>query len=292
MRRPEKNLSLVHLITYASDTYYGMAQILSLAAINLGFKSVRIYEPRDLDGEFRSQNQDTLKLSRGAGYWLWKPKIIQMQLQKMEEDAILLYLDCGIMPQLSAENYESLVTDNKIHLWASNESYLEWTEPTVIASFPPVDTSNNSLIYAGMLLSRNTPQFREFITKWLSYCQQPELLRPETLPGYIKESSIKWHRHDQSLLNIIVRQNLKNFKIHGEQTEHLKHEKYFDIHRNLNVRSFLLISLFPNLRSIRHKLVNLLPGNLRVVFRSRWAQRMKSNLDNFELSSISKGFIK
>ena len=292
MGRPAKKVSLVHLITYASDTYYGMAQVLSLAAINLGFRSVRIYDPRDLDDEFNSRNKDTLDLSRGSGYWLWKPKVILMQLQKMEEDEILLYLDCGVMPQLSAEYFETLVGDSKIHLWASNESYLDWTEPKVIASFPPVESLDNRLIFAGMLLAKNTPQSREFITEWLSYCELPELLRPETIPGYTKESSIKWHRHDQSLLNIIVRQHPQNFRIHGKHFNSMKNKKYFDIHRNLNVRSLLIISLFPNLRNIRHKLVNLLPENLRIIFRSRWAKRMKRNLDSIELSSISRGFDK
>ena len=36
-----------------------------------------------------------LKNKRGYGYWLWKPYIIKITMDKMNDGDILLYLDCG-----------------------------------------------------------------------------------------------------------------------------------------------------------------------------------------------------
>ena len=35
------------------------------------------------------------KNPRGYGYWLWKSYIIKKTIEKMSDDDILLYLDCG-----------------------------------------------------------------------------------------------------------------------------------------------------------------------------------------------------
>ncbi len=43
---------------------------------------------------------------KGYGYWIWKPYIIMKTLEKMNNNDILLYLDCGCeLNYLGKKNY-------------------------------------------------------------------------------------------------------------------------------------------------------------------------------------------
>ena len=69
-----------------------MARVQGMVALNSGFKSFSIYEPRDLSLDFKIRNAETLTYSRGAGFWIWKPRIILDHLKKIAPDEIVLYL--------------------------------------------------------------------------------------------------------------------------------------------------------------------------------------------------------
>lgn len=268
-----------------------MARVQGMVALNSGFKSFSIYEPRDLSLDFKIRNAETLTYSRGAGFWIWKPRIILDHLKKIAPDEIVLYLDCGVLPNLLAEEYCSLIVDERIHLWALNgESYLEWTDPDVLSQFANLDDTDFGMIQAGIILAKNTKNFTEFLEEWLSRCEKPNLLRPETLPNYQPSSKIKWHRHDQSLLNILVRENTNSFIITNRARPGESILPYFDIHRNLYVKTLFHVRLYPSLRLLRHKIINVLPISLRIVLRQFWSRKKKKNIDERELKAISRGF--
>jgi len=46
--------------------------------------------------DYYIQHKDFIKSNRrGNGYWIWKPYYVYNELQKLNDDDILLYLDCG-----------------------------------------------------------------------------------------------------------------------------------------------------------------------------------------------------
>lgn len=55
---------------------------------------------------------------KGYGYWLWKPYIIKKTLEKMNDEDILLYLDCGCelnyLAKIELENKIKIVKNKKI----------------------------------------------------------------------------------------------------------------------------------------------------------------------------------
>jgi hypothetical protein len=75
-----------HFITFATENYLDDARELCDSALNIGgFDSAKIYNNSDVDPIFSNKNKHILTLPRGAGYWLWKPFIIQKHLLEMED---------------------------------------------------------------------------------------------------------------------------------------------------------------------------------------------------------------
>lgn len=71
------------------------------------------------DEEFWFKHSDFINNnSKGYGYWLWKPYIIKKTLEKMNDEDILLYLDCGCelnyLAKIELENKIKIVKNKKI----------------------------------------------------------------------------------------------------------------------------------------------------------------------------------
>jgi len=89
----------IYFITYGTKTPYDFTfalERIKKEAIKSGFFNyVKVYNPEDLDKDFKIDYQDILKLRRGGGYWIWKPQIIKQMLNEIDENDIIVYLDAG-----------------------------------------------------------------------------------------------------------------------------------------------------------------------------------------------------
>lgn len=60
------------------------------------FDAIRAYGPQDLGSDFWSRHKDFIEANRkGFGFWVWKPYIIKRELEKLQEDDILVWSDAG-----------------------------------------------------------------------------------------------------------------------------------------------------------------------------------------------------
>lgn len=89
------------------------------------------------DNEFWSKHCDFINNnSRGYGYWLWKSYIIKETLKKMDDNDILLYLDCGCELNYLARNklleYIELVKEKKILGTSASSSDHDFTKMDLI----------------------------------------------------------------------------------------------------------------------------------------------------------------
>jgi hypothetical protein len=87
---------MIHLISYG-DEHFAKSKIrLHNQAKALGwFDYITIYEPTDIDSDFKNKFKNILLQPRGGGYWIWKPYIINKHLNKINDNDILIYLDAG-----------------------------------------------------------------------------------------------------------------------------------------------------------------------------------------------------
>lgn len=128
----------------------------------------------------------------GYGLWIWKPVVIELQLESMKENEILLYCDSGMY--LNSEGNKNLskylanLEDNnedailfsvnssghstkmyrEIHLF--NRNLLQ----NMNLSYPgEFDTQ----LYAGLMLLKNTENTRKFVERWKALCLDIPLLK-------------------------------------------------------------------------------------------------------------------
>lgn len=53
------------------------------------------YGPADIERKFKEKNASIWNAKRGAGYWIWKPYIIDKTLNQLKQNDYLLYMDAG-----------------------------------------------------------------------------------------------------------------------------------------------------------------------------------------------------
>jgi hypothetical protein len=171
-----------------------------------------IFNKNDIDTEFVKKNKSILNCSRGGGYWLWKPYIINETLKKINENDIVFYMDSKYY---FTENFTNLYSDhmrnNDILAWKNkpNEQvwYMKnWCKMDVIYKynmFDKVFSENAEDCWAGALIVKKTENTIKYIQEWLDMCCVYEDITDT--PSKIRNVGLfKEHRHDQSLLSIIL----------------------------------------------------------------------------------------
>jgi len=166
------------LVSYAggAPVYKQSVHFQVHSALNRGIDAVIMYGPRDLDEDFRRENEAILSQKRGAGYWLWKPYIILKTLQQVPENDIVFYYDAGwslrghIAPYLKLlESSEAVFFDNVVN----NCRYVKrdcWQLMGMDAS-----VLDELHVEAAHIFMKNTSRVRAFVKKWLTYTSDPRI---------------------------------------------------------------------------------------------------------------------
>jgi len=86
-----------NFVAFADSKLFRTFKRLSKQAKSLKiFEGVYLFDESNLSIDFKEKFKDKLIAgSRGYGYWCWKPEVILMALNKMEEGDRLLYTDVG-----------------------------------------------------------------------------------------------------------------------------------------------------------------------------------------------------
>ena len=89
-------------ISYANDAMSYSLKRIGRQARRLGiFDEVRLFTPRDVPDYVKSS--PLFANPRGAGYWCWKPALIDRVLQESDEGDIVAYVDAGCTLRKSSE---------------------------------------------------------------------------------------------------------------------------------------------------------------------------------------------
>lgn len=230
-----------YLISFATPEFYRGQKKLNRSAMKFGIDHCIAYRRNDIIGtDFYRRNKTILDKSRGAGYWLWKPYIIHNALHKVSDGDVVIYSDSGasVIADLSpliniCVSREGLVffqvhnqdgKDGGIHInrrWTKRDCFVlmqadreEFYNSGQIAGSPQFYIKNKKNIH--------------FVEEWLSFCVDPRILTDapnncglDNLPEFID------HRHDQSILSILVKKyGLEVFRDPSQFGDHTKMEAY------------------------------------------------------------------
>lgn len=207
---------MIHLITYGNHNYTGSKQLLYDEANATGwFDTITLYGPEDLDDEFREKYKDILQLSRGGGYWIWKPYIIKKHLNQINDNDILIFLDAGFCinsygKQRFNEYIEMLNQSNEgcISFQMNNILLLEkyWTIKEIFQYFnieEDGEIANTGQIISGLEIIKKNPNSINLINLWCKAVEDNPLLFTDYYNETQPHSYFKENRHDQSVFSII-----------------------------------------------------------------------------------------
>lgn len=149
----------------------------------------------------------------GVGYWRWKPYTILRRLEAMDEGEVLLHADYDLILGPNLHNLFCLGQNVARGVAAFHFPCLTdraWTKAeaaqSLNASARVLDTAQ---IYAGLLVLRKTAGSMRFVKEWLRLSLQdgPPNLISDDHDTRRQDRGFMHHRHDQSLLSILVKQH-------------------------------------------------------------------------------------
>jgi len=217
------------LISYASQNMTISQERLVVSVYKWGIDKVISYSRSDIDETFYQNNRDILDAKRGAGYWLWKPYIINKTINQLNEGDILIYSDAGIC---LINDPMAIINqmDEDVFLFSNGWPHVEWCKWDCIdkilkwskegGSYSNETRTTFKQVQASVIFFKVTDKAKAFIKEWLLYCQ---------MPGFIDDSPSKIgnfptfaeHRHDQSILTCL--QIKYGYKTHWWPTIYSEH---------------------------------------------------------------------
>ena len=209
------------LISFANKGYENAKKSQKETALNVGnINTVIQYTFDEMDQEFKDKNKEILALSRGAGYWIWKPYFILKTLNTMNENDILVYLDCDMHFISSIDTYINNM-DGSIMVFQIEDKHLEkyYTKMDLFIELGCQDNkeiTDTAQIFTSPSIWKKTQNTLDFVKLWLSYCENYHLISDEepikpNFPGF------KDNRHDQSILSCLSKLNKDKYKIQIER---------------------------------------------------------------------------
>ena len=191
---------MIHHITYCDHRMTASAALCKRSALNNGCYTSTRYTADSLYDYWKRLNHKILSQDRGAGYWLWKPKIILDALHKHIEGQYLVYTDAGVE---FINNINCIPYHGKdVFLFGNMYEHEHWCKYNVQNAILPKPYKIGKQCQASVIIVRNNDFGRSFIHEWLLWCQ---------IPGFIDDSpcethfiGFQEHRHDQAILTCVA----------------------------------------------------------------------------------------
>ena len=145
-------------------------------------------------------------LDEKLGSYAWKAPALLDEFYESEKN--IIYLDAGCELRKILNFLKFIILKNSFYSPESSNNIEYWTHPHTLkimkADKSLLSKRNFSSGIVGMVIDDKKNQ--KIINEWAKFSRNKDVIAP-------KGSSRKNHRQDQSILNILVHQNLKTFMI-------------------------------------------------------------------------------
>lgn len=234
-------MSGIYLATYSSggvDWRRTAERLVRQAVETEWFKGVFNLNETFLNKDFCSRYADILHKRKGAGYWIWKPHIIQRCLSYMAEGDILFYLDSGctinIHGQSRFRDYIEMLGDGKSGSLAFQLDQVEkWWSVRQVFEYFGVGTSsyiaNSGQLVGGIFGIKKNYQGQSLIREVLTALSHDPLMFTDNYSSEAQIECFRQNRHDQSVFSIA--RKIMGSDILADETSHYiygnEHSKKF-----------------------------------------------------------------
>lgn len=223
-----------HLVCFAAGAAVHFRNQANLVASARRHGVTRVFagNAASLAPEFAASHAAVLAAGEGAGYWLWKPRIILDTLDRVPEEDLVIYADSGadLRGPLDALVRTAQGRDGVL-FWNDYPNWMHVKRDAFVLTGTDTEPYHHARqLDAAFLVFRNRARVRTFVRRWLEHCSDPRQLtdQPNTcgrpdLPGFLV------HRHDQALLTLLFLRERAglDFKTVARRVKH----RYFRHHR-------------------------------------------------------------
>jgi hypothetical protein len=198
-------------LNYADGAFYNSQRLNSESARRTkSFARVVGFSRQDLPERFLRDNAGILNEPRGAGYWLWKPALIDLVLQELPDGEACFYTDAGTVFVADPEPLiAATLAEQDIAIFTLEPQHTEavWSKRdcTILLDFDaPGDVATTQLM-ATFVIARASAESRAFVASWLEACRDPRILTDSPSELGPERPEFREHRHDQSVLSILYK---------------------------------------------------------------------------------------
>ena len=207
----------IHLISFGCNKYKNsIKRLYNEANDSKWFNSITIYTPQDIDIQFKNKHKDIFNYERGYGYWIWKNYFIRKKINEINDNDILLYLDCGCSINKNAKKrffeYINLINDSDKDVLSFELTHIEnnWTIDEIFKLFDILET--NQIYYSKQLVAtirifKKTDNSLKLIDKLYNLIDNNNLLITDIYNKKQKNKNFKDNRHDQSISSVFYKYN-------------------------------------------------------------------------------------
>ena len=196
------------------------------------FDEIVPFTEKDLQGdvEFWNKHGNFIENNkRGYGYWLWKPFLIKKELDKLNENDILIYCDCGCeinsngKPRLReyidllnhTENEYGLIS---FELEMPNCVERKWTKRKIFEYFDCTEIMKDSAqCVGGTQIIKKNKHSTDIINNWYNIACNYDLLNDMRSDN--EDCQFVENRHDQSIYSMLAKK-YGSIKIKDETWAH------------------------------------------------------------------------
>ena len=220
-------------INYANGRYIESQKYCSNSAISVGFDKVISYNINDIDSEFKTKNNHILSQKRGAGYWIWKPYLINKTFEMMLDGDLLVYSDSGSYYQSSVNPLIDKIISDKHGVLSFElkglieKDYTKKDAFVLMGLDEPIYTESSQREATYIWLVKNDFT-KSLINEYLNFAQNENIITDMVNTKGDNYDTFKDHRHDQSIWSLLC----KKYEI--------------EPHRLISQHGSHLISDFPN----------------------------------------------
>ncbi len=174
------------------------------------------YTEKDLqkDEEFWNKHGEFVENNkRGYGYWIWKSYLINKTLKDINDNDIIIYADggcffnpCGLK---RLNEYIQIVNDNYFGMivFQLEQMEIKWTKYELLEYMNVSEEDKwTRHIMATSFIVKKTQHSSALIKQWFETCSKHELINDDYQKKYDEFID---HRHDQSVLSLLVKKQMK-----------------------------------------------------------------------------------
>lgn len=211
------NMPKIMGISYASRKFSKRKNVVTKNANDSGFfDEFKCFTEDDIPEEFKENHKEVWNMqTRGGGYWIWKPYILQQALNELNEDDILVYIDSGCDLNVTTESrkrfseYIDMINNSRngtlrfelLHLEKkyTNKKTVEYFKKkyNIADGFMNMYLESPQLL-SGIMFFKKTNFVKEFFKKFYQIVEDDAFLFTDEYTEF-NES----HRHDQSMLSML-----------------------------------------------------------------------------------------